>query len=179
MGQTCWLSVSQRSQIENHIIAGVFIADVGSLPINGKLDVTKLQAFEILISSGKRHISGPVPKRSNHRNARGTLEPFGIAPGALSYVITTYRNDDCYGESKSVNVWDNTCRGTNIFATKSVRVDTYGGRHQKATFFTANGCGAAVSARYAWWADGGDSTFVKVKCLKFDREIHAYGSVSS
>ncbi|KZN92223.1 hypothetical protein EN45_023730 [Penicillium chrysogenum] len=105
--------------------------------------------------------------------------PVLASPGALSYVVTAYRGNDCTGESQSVNVWDNTCRDTNIFPTKSVRVDTYGGRHQKATFFTANGCGAAISARYAWWADGGDSEFKQGACLKFDREIHAYGSVSS
>ncbi|CAI7661906.1 unnamed protein product [Penicillium discolor] len=85
-----------------------------------------------------------------------TLALFCLSPGALSYVITAYRNDDCSGESKSVNVWDNTCRDTNIFATKSIRVETY-----------------------AWWADGGDGSFKKGACLKFDRDIHAYGSVSS
>ncbi|KAL2705911.1 hypothetical protein AAEP93_001161 [Penicillium crustosum] len=76
-----------------------------------------------------------------------TLALFCLSPGALSYVITAYRNDDCSGESKRVNVWDNTCRDTNIFATKSIRVETYGGRHQKATFFTNNGCGAAINYR--------------------------------
>lgn len=108
-----------------------------------------------------------------------TLAFFCLSPGALSYVITAYRNDDCSGESKNVNVWDNTCRDTNIFETHSIRVEKYGGRHQKATFFTDNGCGTSISARYSWWADGGDGSFAKGKCLKFDRGIHAYGSVSS
>ncbi|KAJ5179852.1 hypothetical protein N7492_003062 [Penicillium capsulatum] len=108
-----------------------------------------------------------------------TLALFCLSPGALSYVITAYRNDDCTGESKKINVWDNTCRDTDVIATKSVRVNAYGGRHQKATFFTDNGCGTTVSARYSYWADGGSDSFKKDACLKFDRNIHAFGSISS
>ncbi|KAJ5615737.1 hypothetical protein N7537_000851 [Penicillium hordei] len=107
-----------------------------------------------------------------HRGKTFTL--FCLSPGALSYVITAYRNDDCPGQSKRANVRDNTCRDTNIFGGEK-----YGGSHQKATLLKNNGCGTAVSTRYAWWADGGDGSFKKGAFLKFDRDIHAYGFVSS
>lgn len=100
--------------------------------------------------------------------------------GAFGYVIEAFRDNNCSGESKEVNVWDNTCRNTDIFPTKSVRVVAYGGHRQRATFFLLGGCGAASEASADWWADGGSDKFKKGACLDFGAfQMNAYGSVSA
>ncbi|KAL4886171.1 hypothetical protein BJY04DRAFT_213703 [Aspergillus karnatakaensis] len=99
--------------------------------------------------------------------------------GANAYVIDAFRGNDCSGESKHVNVWDNTCRSTNIFPTKSVRVKKYGAGGQKATFFLLGGCGAPSSASKSFWAGGGDSGFQIGTCIDFGVfQMNAYGSVA-
>lgn len=109
-----------------------------------------------------------------------TFALFCLSSGAVSYKIRAFAGRDCSGEAKEVNVWDNTCRNTNIFPTKSIRVLGYGAHRQRATFFLLGGCGAASEASADWWADGGSDEFKKDACLDFSGfQMNAYGSVSS
>ena len=64
------------------------------------------------------------------------LALFCLSLVTLSYKAIAYRNDDCSGEPRRVNLRNNMCRDTNRFATKPFRVRKYGSRHQKAALFT-------------------------------------------
>ncbi|PVH92241.1 hypothetical protein DM02DRAFT_620062 [Periconia macrospinosa] len=94
---------------------------------------------------------------------------------ALGYEVRTFRDFGCKGENRVINVWDNTCRNTDILsATRSIEVVSYGGNRQRAHFYYDTNC-FAYSNR-DWWADGGSDTFKKGRCIDMGTEIHAFGS---
>ncbi|KAJ5551737.1 hypothetical protein N7535_000320 [Penicillium sp. DV-2018c] len=107
-----------------------------------------------------------------------TLAFLGLGSGALSFKIQAFTGNDCTGSSKEVNVWDNTCRNTDIPSTKSFRVLAYGAHRQRAAFYDHGQC----IGNQQWtdfWADGGSDTFKKDRCINLDFAADAYGSRSA
>jgi hypothetical protein len=70
-----------------------------------------------------------------------------------AFVMDVFNSEDCTGESRSVNVWDNTC-ATWMGGFKSFKPTTYGGIHQKAYFFIPGNCGDLLTAYGTFWVDG-------------------------
>ena len=84
--------------------------------------------------------------------------------GASGSVIRAYEELGCHGDSKWINVWDNTCRNTNVPKTKSVRFLWEGGWHQRACIYAEPFC-ALGWEDMTFWVDGGS---VQVgECIDF------------
>ncbi|KAI9931126.1 hypothetical protein ASPWEDRAFT_178685 [Aspergillus wentii DTO 134E9] len=105
-----------------------------------------------------------------------TLTLFALTSGALSFKIRAFTGEDCSGDAKEVNVWDNTCRDSNVPKTKSFRVLAYGGHAQRAVFWKHSHCGDFDKDFKSWWSDGGSDEFKKDACLNLGYESNAYGS---
>ena len=69
-----------------------------------------------------------------------TILSLCLSSGALSFKVRAFTGEDCSGDAKEVNVWDNTCRDGNITDTRSFRVFAYGAHRQRATFWEWNYC---------------------------------------
>lgn len=104
------------------------------------------------------------------------LTTFLCLASVQGYVITIFDGKNCKGESKRVNVWDNTCRDTNVLNTNSFRVEKYGGGRQVADFYPSNSCGTVRIT--SWAADGGSGTFNQGSCLNLSKPARAFGSRS-
>ncbi|OAQ71443.2 hypothetical protein VFPPC_03741 [Pochonia chlamydosporia 170] len=103
-----------------------------------------------------------------------TLAIFCLGSGALSFKIRAFTGNGCTGSAKEINVWDNTCRNTDVPATRSFRVLSYGGRRQRAGFYKNTRCGAIPeNGEKDWWADGGSDTFKKNKCITLGYEANS------
>ncbi|KAF0331227.1 hypothetical protein GQ607_001535 [Colletotrichum asianum] len=102
------------------------------------------------------------------------LTTFLCLASVQGYVITIFDGKDCKGVSKRVNVWDNSCRDTNVINTNSFRVEKYGRGHQVADFYPANRC--AFEKIISLAADGGSGTFKQGRCLNLSKPARAFGS---
>ncbi|CAG7969277.1 unnamed protein product [Penicillium salamii] len=101
-----------------------------------------------------------------------------LSSGALSFKIRAFSGKDCSGGAREVNVWDNTCRDSNVPATRSFRVLSYGAHRQRAAFYDEAKC--IGGQRWTdFWADGGSDTFKKDACITLDFDASAYGSRSA
>ncbi|KAL4880696.1 hypothetical protein BJY04DRAFT_190654 [Aspergillus karnatakaensis] len=92
-----------------------------------------------------------------------------------AWIIRTFSNPGCTGSAREIKVDNNSCRTNDIPATRSFRVLTYGGPHQKAEFHDAGNCWRS-SVEASWWADGGSDGFIKGKCLDLHFQPRAFGS---
>ncbi|PNP52282.1 hypothetical protein FNYG_15859 [Fusarium nygamai] len=104
-----------------------------------------------------------------------------LSTGALSFKVRAYSGVGCTGSTQEINVWDNTCRDSNVLATKSIRVLAYGAGRQRAFFWNRPECSAAKPDNVIndWWADGGSNVFKKGRCIDLKGTSHAYSSISS
>ncbi|BCS19916.1 uncharacterized protein APUU_20348A [Aspergillus puulaauensis] len=102
-----------------------------------------------------------------------------LSTGALSFKVRAYTEGNCKGEAKDINVWDNTCRGSGIPKTHSFRVLAYGGRHQRAAFYTDGSCNPFGKDWTDWWADGGSNVFKKDRCIDIGFGAYSMGSRSA
>lgn len=95
---------------------------------------------------------------------------------ASAYVVSTWKEEECFGYSECINVWDNTCHiPHNPF--RSVRVIAYGGNLQAAMFYRKKTCDQGdPTGRGNYWADGGDREFLVGECVTFKHDILALGS---
>lgn len=98
--------------------------------------------------------------------------------GALSFKINAFQGPNCSGASQEVNVYDNTCRNTNISKTRSFQVLSYGAHRQRAAFYKDGQC-IGNQQWVDYWADGGSDTFKKGACITLDFDSYAYGSRSA
>ncbi|KAJ5103115.1 hypothetical protein N7532_003644 [Penicillium argentinense] len=107
-----------------------------------------------------------------------------LSSGAYSFKIRAFTGDNCSGTAKEINVWDNTCRDSNTIKTRSFRVLSYGGYHQRAQFWESTHCYLGDGSKdhpiqhKNWWADGGSDTFKKDKCINLGYTSQAYNSYS-
>ncbi|KAL2825293.1 hypothetical protein BDW59DRAFT_146362 [Aspergillus cavernicola] len=99
-----------------------------------------------------------------------------LSTGALSFKIRAFSGADCTGSAREINVWDNTCRDTDVPDTRSFRVLAYGAKRQRAGFYRYGSC---MEERQDWWADGGSDTFIIDRCVTLNFDATAYGSVSA
>jgi hypothetical protein len=103
-----------------------------------------------------------------------------LSSGALSFKVRAFTGENCSGDAKEVNVWDNTCRDTNIPDTRSFRVLAYGAHRQRATFWEWNYCSnRPPEGHRSFWADGGSDNFKKDACISLDYTAQAFGSHSA
>ncbi|PGH11644.1 hypothetical protein AJ79_04784 [Helicocarpus griseus UAMH5409] len=107
------------------------------------------------------------------------LALFSFCSGALSFEIRVYPRPDCFGTgSEVINVWDNTCRDSNVPDTESFEVVTYGAKRQKAAAYSDGMC-TPTNDWTDWWADGGDNAFKKGNCINLGYTANAFGSRSA
>lgn len=99
-----------------------------------------------------------------------------LGTGAYSFKIRAFSGEGCTGSAQEVNVWDNTCRDTDVPDTRSFRVLAYGAGRQRANFYQSDGC---WYEHQGWWADGGSDTFLKDECITLSFNARAYGSISA
>ena len=104
----------------------------------------------------------------------------GLSSTTSAYVVTLYKGPNCTGASKRNNVWDNTCSTPN-FGAKSVRVEVYGGRGQKARFHVANSCSLHDVLAGPWDAANPNHSFRAGNCIDFGRGryANAFGSFAA
>ena len=103
-----------------------------------------------------------------------------ISSGAYSFKIRAFTGKGCTGKAQEINVWDNTCRNTQVIEARSFRVLAYGAHRQRAAFYDHGECiGGPKVAWTDYWADGGSDTFKKDACLDLDFGAWAYGSRSA
>ena len=100
-----------------------------------------------------------------------------MAVSTDAYTIRAFTGPNCSGAARDINVWDNTCRNTDVPDTVSIRVLGYGARRQRAGFYRTNAC--ALPAQQEWWADGGSDEFKKGACLDLPISAIAFGSRSA
>ncbi|KAK7192359.1 hypothetical protein DPSP01_004947 [Paraphaeosphaeria sporulosa] len=99
-----------------------------------------------------------------------------LTSSAFGFEVITFKDDNCGGESKTINVYDNTCRNSNILSrTRSFQVQSYGGKSQRAAFYTDTSC-YPTNWWIDFWADGGSDQFLKGRCINIGHDIHAFGS---
>ncbi|GAD96538.1 hypothetical protein MGG_16553 [Paecilomyces variotii No. 5] len=104
------------------------------------------------------------------------LLSLGSLSTASAYVVTLWQNPDCTGDSRTDNVWDNTC-STPAPGFSAVTPVTYGGSGQQAQFYDTNNCaGSYPLGKGTYGADGSDSDFQIGKCIGFLRVANAAGS---
>ncbi|KAJ5264877.1 hypothetical protein N7505_007670 [Penicillium chrysogenum] len=84
-----------------------------------------------------------------------TILSLCLSSGALSFKVRAFTGEDCSGDAKEVNVWDNTYRDGNITDTRSFR------------------------GHRSFWADGGSNKFKKDGCITLDYTARAFGSHSA
>ena len=65
---------------------------------------------------------------------------FILSPAALSFKIRAFSGKDCSGEGHELNVWDNTCRNTDVPKNNSFRVLACGAHRQRAAFYGQGKC---------------------------------------
>lgn len=94
-----------------------------------------------------------------------------------AYKIRAFSGSGCTGSAREINVWDNTCRNTDVPDTRSIRVLGYGAGRQRAEFYRTKAC--ALPAQKGWWADGGSNEFKKGACLDLPILAITYGSRSA
>ncbi|KAL6707879.1 hypothetical protein ACN47E_003779 [Coniothyrium glycines] len=104
------------------------------------------------------------------------LAALTLTSGALSFKIRAFSGNGCTGSAREINVWDNTCRDTDVPTTRSFRVLAYGASRQRAYFYTGGSCVSTVKGD--WWADGGSDVFKKDACITLPTDVNAYGSWS-
>ncbi|KAF2107085.1 hypothetical protein BDV96DRAFT_654173 [Lophiotrema nucula] len=83
-----------------------------------------------------------------------TLAIASLATTSSAFVMDVYDSNDCSGDARNVNVWDNTC-ATWMGGFKSYIPRVYGGTHQYAYFFAPSNCGSLPGSIGGDWADGG------------------------
>lgn len=105
------------------------------------------------------------------------LALLSASSGAFAFKVRAFTGENCSGDAKEINVWDNTCRDENVPATKSYRVLAYGAGRQRAAFYEGDKC--IGGGRWNdWWADGGSDTFKKDACIDLGFTSNAFGSRS-
>ncbi|KAH7112109.1 hypothetical protein B0J11DRAFT_542671 [Dendryphion nanum] len=97
-----------------------------------------------------------------------------------AFVIDIYDSENCSGNSREVNVWDNTC-ATWQGGFRSYKPKVYGGSHQWVWFFIPGNCGDLTSAWGRGYVDGGDAGFKIGECRSFGsgRVMNAIASYRS
>ena len=106
-----------------------------------------------------------------------TLALLSATSGALAFKVRAFTGENCSGDAKEINVWDNTCRDENVPGTKSFRVLSYGAARQRAAFYEGREC----VGRQVWndfWADGGSDSFKEDACIDLGFTSKAFGSKS-
>ncbi|CRK42307.1 hypothetical protein BN1723_020061, partial [Verticillium longisporum] len=83
------------------------------------------------------------------------------------------------GAARDLNIFDNTCRTTDIFNFRSFRVLGYGAKRQRANFWSDPPCLGATTFIQDWWADGGSDTFKIGTCITLPKTAKALGSISA
>ena len=93
-----------------------------------------------------------------------------------AFIIDIYNSEDCSGDSRSVNVYDNTCASwMGGFASYVPRV--YGGAHQYVDFYVPGACAGPTVGGGAW-VDGGDGNFKIGQCYYFGTGLVANAASS-
>lgn len=97
-----------------------------------------------------------------------------LGHGASAYVVRIYSEPGCKGDSKEVNVWDNTCRDTGlIHEIYSVELLEVGAWRQRAHAYASDKCISGMQVT-TFWVDGGS---IQVgECKSFDASVRALGS---
>ncbi|KAL5343856.1 hypothetical protein BJX70DRAFT_393279 [Aspergillus crustosus] len=106
--------------------------------------------------------------------ASATLLLLSLTPSS-AWIIRTFSGPGCTGSAREIKVDNNSCRTNDIPATRSFRVLTYGGPHQKAEFHDGNNCWRST-VEASWWADGGSDDFIKNRCLDLHFQPKVFGS---
>lgn len=92
-----------------------------------------------------------------------------LSPTASTYRVTLWQNPDCTGNSRELNVYDNTCAnvspGYSAITPRAYSTD----RNQRAYFYGATNCGGHPAKD--WWADGGSDAFIIGRCLSLDGAV--------
>ncbi|OAQ71442.1 hypothetical protein VFPPC_03740 [Pochonia chlamydosporia 170] len=108
------------------------------------------------------------------------LTLLALGSGAFSFKIRTFTGKDCTGSAKEINIWDNTCRSTDIPTFKSFRVLAYGAHRQRAEFHKASDSWCTSGTPFqSYWADGGSDKFKKDKCLTLSTSARVMNSRSA
>lgn len=107
-----------------------------------------------------------------------TLALLSISSGAFSFKIRAFTGKDCSGKAQEINVWDNTCRNSDVLSARSFRVLSYGAHRQRAAFYDSAKC-IGGQEWTDFWADGGSDSFKKDACITLDFDASAYGSRSA
>jgi hypothetical protein len=108
-----------------------------------------------------------------------TLTFFCLGSGAFSFKIRAYREGDCSGESKEINIWDNTCKDSGVPKTLSFEVLSYGAHRQRAGFYSDGSCNAIGREWVDYWADSRSNVFKKGKCITLGFGVYSLGSRSA
>lgn len=105
------------------------------------------------------------------------LTSLSLLSQASAYVVTLWEHNNCTGESRRHNTWDDTC-STPSFDFQSITPVVYGGILQAAIFYPASVCSGnhTTHRRNYWRVDGIDVDFQIGKCIQFHEPIHAMWS---
>jgi hypothetical protein len=89
--------------------------------------------------------------------------------------MDVYNTNDCSGDFRSVNVWDNSCASW-MGGFRSYKFWVYGGSHQSSHFFPNGNCGNLFDDFGGGWVDSGGN--IKIgQCYTFgDRVANAASS---
>ncbi|KAH6699446.1 hypothetical protein ACHAQF_008994 [Verticillium nonalfalfae] len=103
-----------------------------------------------------------------------------LGTGALSYKVRIFPGANCGGgAARDLNIFDNTCRSTDLFSFRSFRVLGYGAGRQRAKFWSGSICHETNAFIQDWWADGGSDTFKTGTCITLPKTAKSLGSYSS
>ena len=105
----------------------------------------------------------------------------GLSSTASGYVITMFTKAGCKGDSKRINVYDNTCSVPRFTEAQSVRVEKYGGGDQYARFFKNANCELTQVHQGPWKAGRADYSFETGNCLEMGEgyTVKAFSSHST
>jgi hypothetical protein len=104
----------------------------------------------------------------------------GLANPGSAYVVTLWQNPDCTGNSRELNVWDNSCAPHLDPGWSAIQPKTYGSGRQRAYVFSPGDCGNLASTIDNWYADGGSNNFKIGRCLDLHGKVmHAAASYAA
>ncbi|RXG41120.1 hypothetical protein VDGE_30324 [Verticillium dahliae] len=103
-----------------------------------------------------------------------------LGTGTLSYKVRIFPGANCGGgAARDLNIFDNTCRTTDLFSFRSFRVLGYGAKRQRANFWADVPCIGTPNFIQDWWADGGSDTFKIGTCITLSKTAKSLGSISA
>jgi hypothetical protein len=103
--------------------------------------------------------------------------------GVEAFKIRAFSGNGCTGANQEINIWDNTCRDSNILSPmRSFRLLNHGAFRQVGTFWRFNYCsnGGGVAIIFSRRVDGhtGDGKFKIGNCISMPETPMAIGSHS-